>query len=104
MAPKTTSRRTPSRTERRQQALHRRRQQATARTNAARRASRRKRRLLGGAVFVVVAVAAAGVGALVLRGDNGGPSRALHATKVSGASGRLPIVALPTAYHIVYRA
>jgi hypothetical protein len=103
MAPKTTSRRTPSRTERRQQALHRRRQQATARTAAARRSHLRKRRLKGGAAFVVLAVVVAGVVTLT-RGGGGAPSLALRSKKVPGASGLLAISNVPTAYHAVYRA
>jgi len=103
MAPKTTSRRTPSRTERRQQALHRRRQQTAARTKAARRAHRRKRRLQGFGIFVVLALAAGGGGFLLLRGGDSSPSKALRAKKVS-ATGRLAIAALPTAYHAVYKA
>jgi hypothetical protein len=103
MAPKTSSRRTPSRTERREQALHRRRQQATARTAAARRSHLRKRRLKGGAAFVVLAVVVAGVVTLTRGGDDG-PSLDLRAKKVSGASGLLAISNVPTAYRAVYRA
>ncbi|HEV2760178.1 MAG TPA: hypothetical protein VGV86_11475 [Acidimicrobiales bacterium] len=106
MAPKTSSSRSPSRTERRQAAVRRRRQDATARTTAARRAVRRKRRLKGlAASAVVVAVAGAGIG-LAMRdgGGDDGPSRSLRAARVSGATGRLPIAASPAAYHAVYRA
>lgn len=106
MAPKTSNRRSASRTERRQAAVRRRRQDAAARTTAARRAVRRKRRLKALAAFaVVVAVAGAGIG-LAMRGggDDDGPSRDLRAARVAGATGRLPIAAAPAAYHAVYRA
>ncbi len=103
MAPKTTHRRAPSRTERRQQALHRRRQQATARTAAARRSARRKRLLKGGAAFVVLAGVVAGGVTLSMGGDDG-PSTGLRAKKIS-ANGRLAITtSLPAAYRAVYRA
>lgn len=100
---KTTSRRAPSRTDRREQALHRRRQQAMARTKAARHAARRKRQLKGTAAFLAVAAAGTGV-FFAARGGDDAPSRELRAKKVPGASGRLPIVPVPTAYHVVYRA
>jgi hypothetical protein len=103
MAPKTTHRRAPSRTERRQQALHRRRQQATARTAAAKRSARRKRTLKGAAAFVVLALVAGGGVTLALRGGDDAPSRELRAKRVS-ANGRLAIGTVPVTYHAVYRA
>lgn len=103
MAPRTTHRRTASRTERRQDALHRRRQAANHRTMAARRSTRRRRRLkvLAG---VAVAVVIAGVVLLLRRGDGDAPSAELRARKVPGATGLLAMPAAPTAYRAVYRA
>ena len=105
MAPKTSNRRSASRTERRQAAVRRRRQEAAARTTAARRAVRRNRRLRRSAVLAVVVAVAAGIGLAVRGGgDDDGPSRELRAARVGGARGRLPITAAPAAYHAVYRA
>jgi len=103
MAPKATSRRTPSRTERRQAAVHRRRQQAAHRSAAARKAAGRRRRLKALAGMVAVAVVVGGVVFLVRRGGDGGPSAELRAERVPGATGALPVSDLPASYRAVYR-
>ncbi|MGI8807099.1 MAG: hypothetical protein ACR2KK_04540 [Acidimicrobiales bacterium] len=103
MAPKSSNRRSATRTERRQAEVRRRRQLATARTTAVRRSVRRKRRLKAGAALAVVAAVAGGAVALTRGGDDG-PSRDLRAQRVAGARGRLPIATSPAAYHVVYRA
>ncbi len=104
MAPKTSSHRTLSRTERRRAAVHRRRQQATARTAAARRVARRKRAIKGVAAFIVLGALTAGGVTLFLRRGGSGPSATLKAKKVAGATGRLAIIPAPASYHGVYRA
>jgi hypothetical protein len=104
MAPKASSSRTPSRTERRQAAVHRRRQEVAHRTAAARKSARRRRSLKALAGVVAVAVVVSGVVFLIRRGDDGGPSAELRAEKVAGAAGALALSALPTGYRATYRA
>lgn len=103
MAPQTSNRRSATRTERRQAAVRRRRQDAAARTRAARKKVARRRRLKFFAALAAGA-AVAGVAFALTRGGGEGPSRALRAPRVSGATGRLPVAPLPAAYHAVYRA
>jgi hypothetical protein len=105
MAPKTSPRRSASRSDRRLAAVQRRRQQATARSAAARRATRRKRRLQVLAGVAALAVAGGTTATLALRGGGSqAPSSQLRAAKVAGATGALALAADPTTYHAVYRA
>ena len=104
MAPQTSNRRTPSRTERRQAAVHRRRQDVAHRTAAARKAAGRRRRLKVLAGVVAVALAATGVMFLIRSDGDDAPSAELRAEKVAGASGPLSPSPLPVSYRAVYRA
>jgi hypothetical protein len=93
------------RNERRRAEIQQRRLNARPRgvQQVAARHRRRRNVAVGAAALVTAAVVAAVVVVIVRSGGDSGPSRALAATPVDGATGRLDVTSGPPAYSVTYR-